>query len=283
MNPKYILDIGNFAIGHLYKNKMFIGTFPDGMGYRFALVAAILHTPCRYLTAIGNEPLWQKALAPLAKNNCKPKHLIKCNASLEFDWLYDSHNLSPRIKIRNSSVMQKIALSTPPIKPIDTKAVFLGSLGLEYEKIILSQIAPSIPVAYVFHETNLKNASATAYLNLFKKINYLFLNENEASLLIPKTSYLQAGAVLSKLSQAVFLTRGARGVAVFQHGTLYKKFPAISTSVVDPSGAGDIFASTTSIGLFTHDNIDLAVISGLTFASIKLGGYLTTSLQKFID
>ena len=82
--------------------------------------------------------------------------------------------------------------------------------------------------------------------NIFKKIDILFLNQEEAAFLT-KISFEEEKDIFKKIDEicqgVAVMTRGADGVIVSDGKYLYSALPEADTVVADTTGAGDSFAS----------------------------------------
>ena len=96
----------------------------------------------------------------------------------------------------------------------------------------------------VFHQT-MENWS------VFQKADMVILSEEDLNFqldLIPK---------LAKLFNILVVTKGENGADVFSHNNKHT-FPSFSTKMIDPTGAGDIFATAFLIRFFETKDISQA-------------------------
>jgi len=81
---------------------------------------------------------------------------------------------------------------------------------------------------------------------IFKKVNILILNQEEASFLT-KISYKNETEIFKKIDEiclgVVIMTKGGEGVVVSDGKYLYRAKPRLGRKIVDTTGAGDSFAS----------------------------------------
>lgn len=104
---------------------------------------------------------------------------------------------------------------------------------------------------------------------LFEEIDILTPNEQEAAWL---TKSAQTTAMdVSRVTNVpiILLTRGERGVEVFDNGKAYK-IPAPPTQVVDTTGAGDAFNGALAAGLDRGLSIRIAVRNACNYASLSV-------------
>jgi sugar/nucleoside kinase (ribokinase family) len=82
----------------------------------------------------------------------------------------------------------------------------------------------------------------------------------------------EADAILSRWSLQIPLlvaTDGQHGATLFQHG-ITRNFPAYPAREVDPTGAGDVFASAFLVHLYRHGNPHAAVDFANCVASLSI-------------
>jgi sugar/nucleoside kinase (ribokinase family) len=71
----------------------------------------------------------------------------------------------------------------------------------------------------------------------------ILLNEEEAIYLTGETDPLKAMETLLELCESVVIKRGSQGAIGKARGSILVSTPALSTEVVDTTGAGDSFAA----------------------------------------
>ncbi|MBI3631309.1 MAG: carbohydrate kinase family protein [Candidatus Staskawiczbacteria bacterium] len=103
--------------------------------------------------------------------------------------------------------------------------------------------------------------------NIFKKINILILNQEEASFLT-KISYENENEIFKKIDEIcsgiVVMTKGGEGVVVSDGKYLYSAKPNPGRKVVDTTGAGDSFASGFVSDYMKYDgDIEKAIQFGM--------------------
>jgi sugar/nucleoside kinase (ribokinase family) len=71
----------------------------------------------------------------------------------------------------------------------------------------------------------------------------ILLNEEEAIYLTGETDPLKAMGILLEMCESVVIKRGSQGAIGKSRGSILVSTPALSTEVVDTTGAGDSFAA----------------------------------------
>jgi sugar/nucleoside kinase (ribokinase family) len=118
-----------------------------------------------------------------------------------------------------------------------------------------------------------------ALKRLLTKINLLVINESEARLLSGENNLFRAVEKIKTMGPSIIVVKqGGHGAALFHpEGRFF--IPAYPlTEVVDPTGAGDSFASGMVGYLAKNDQIDFqtfkkALLSGTVMASFACEGF----------
>ena len=114
---------------------------------------------------------------------------------------------------------------------------------------------------------------AEALAPILKMTSVLFLGEREAELLTGGRDAEGCGKVLSLGPSLVVYKRGAQGVDVFAVGGGRFTVPAREVPVVDPTGAGDVFAAGFLAGLLLGLDPERCAILGTAAAAQSITGY----------
>lgn len=122
--------------------------------------------------------------------------------------------------------------------------------------------------------------------NIFKKVDILFLNQEEASFLT-KIPFEQEQEIFKKIDEIcpgiAVMTRGGDGVVVSDGKYLYSAVPNPDRKIVDTTGAGDSFASGfLSDYIRNNGDIEKAIQLGLANSEANLSqvGAKTGLLNK---
>ncbi|MEK7540894.1 MAG: carbohydrate kinase family protein [Patescibacteria group bacterium] len=123
-------------------------------------------------------------------------------------------------------------------------------------------------------------------IRIFKKIDILILNQEEASFLT-KISFQNEAEIFKKIDEicpgVAVMTKGGEGVVASDGKYLYSALPNPSRKVVDTTGAGDSFASGFISDYIRYSgDIEKAIQLGLANAEANLAeiGAKTTLLDK---
>ena len=104
-------------------------------------------------------------------------------------------------------------------------------------------------------------------------MNIIVLNEEEAIYLTGETDPEKAIEILLQDCESVVIKRGSLGAIGKARGSLLISIPAISTEVVDTTGAGDLYAAGFLHGLTTGQTLGLAARLGAICAAEIISHY----------
>jgi sugar/nucleoside kinase (ribokinase family) len=159
----------------------------------------------------------------------------------------------------------------------------------------VKSVLKSIEIAKNSNTKIILSASDVFIINSFRdnfmialsNADFIFCNENEAKAITNTNSSDEAFEKLKQLCNNVVMTMGASGSMAFIENKKYT-FSAISTNVIDTTGAGDMYAGAFLYGMLNFDGIDkiekagkLASLSSSAIVS-QLGARYIGQLQKLI-
>ncbi len=123
-------------------------------------------------------------------------------------------------------------------------------------------------------------------IEVIKKIDIVFVNEDEAKMLTGKENVYEAAEdILAFGPKLVLLKRGEYGAMAIMRNMLFFAPVYPVKKVVDPTGAGDSFAGgfmgyLAGKGEFNGKNVKEAVIYGTVMASLDVEHFSVEGLQK---
>lgn len=165
--------------------------------------------------------------------------------------------------------------------------VFLGNIQPKLQDHVLEQTKS--PRFVAADTMNLWiNVAKDDLATVLRRVDCLFVNDEEARLLTGKRSVLLAARAIQEMGpEIVVIKRGEHGALLFNdHDTFYvPAFPL--ENVVDPTGAGDTFAGgfvgyLAATGDLGPSNLRRAMVVGSLMASFCVEGYGVERL-KHID
>lgn len=275
-----LISIGNFALESIYQSqKKVLADFYGGMNFRFLIALGYFGQKADYIAAIGREKKWQKTLALFSKMGFKNLSDSRKSQSIKFIWHFDENNQFKAIDFLYPELMDLIVENCLKIDLSSYHWLNLCSLELKNESKIVNRLRSDQVLSYIFYQSNLKTASAAQYLDFFRRVDYLFINEEEATQLTG-ISGLDGGKYLASLAKQVILTRAEKGAAFFQAGQLVANIPAVAVPLINDAGAGDTLAGATMAGIINGLSFETAVRQGVLLASWSTLDYLNKNIYQ---
>jgi len=152
---------------------------------------------------------------------------------------------------------------------------------------ILSEVIPN----YKKRNIRIIAGPKPANINLFKDVNIIALNQGEASQssgvdIHDEKSLKNAGEKLLKMldADAVLITRGEKGMCMFDKKGKINNIDAIASQVYDVSGAGDTVISVFSLAVSSGAKLlEATILSNIAAAIVvKKIGTATVNTQELI-
>ena len=159
--------------------------------------------------------------------------------------------------------------------------------------ILLANIHPELQYSVILQNQNPDAVIVVDTMNLWiettlpslEKVisssNILLINESESFLLTKEKNIKDAAiALLSMGPEMVVIKRGSKGAELFSDKDHIEigAFPV--TNVVDPTGAGDVFAGAFIASLAAQESSESALLSASASASISIESFGTQKLQN---
>lgn len=270
---KQLVIIGNFGFENLHigsQQKTYLG----GAALRFALTAVFYNEiKIKILTIVGAEQKWKKCLNVLQKQGVDISNIIYEKKSIKFITRYDNNFNLLNFKIKNSDQMNKFQKFQNNLCFRPNTLVHICSLSFAMQKIlVLKAKLNKCFVSLQLHFNSINDFTKKSYLQLLKKIDLLFLNQKEALKLTNKNTLIEAGFLLSSLTNGyIFITNGnSRGAIFFKNKRLMEFYPIIITNPHNLEGAGDAFAAGVISGLLNFQQLPRAVNLGVLAATFNI-------------
>lgn len=163
--------------------------------------------------------------------------------------------------------------------------VFLGNILPKLQDHVLDQVKS--PRFVAADTMNLWISTAKDDLvNVLRRVDALFVNDEEARQLTGKRSIVLAAKEIQALGpHMVIIKRGEHGAVVFNEDDIFYAPAFPLEKVVDPTGAGDTFAGAfvgylEATGDLSSDNVRKAAIVGSLMASFCVEGYGVERLRR---
>ena len=159
--------------------------------------------------------------------------------------------------------------------------------------ILLANIHPKLQYSVILQNQNPDAVIVVDTMNLWiettlpslEKVisssNILLINESESFLLTKEKNIKDAAiALLSMGPEMVVIKKGSKGAELFSDKDHIEigAFPV--TNVVDPTGAGDVFAGAFIASLAAQESSESALLSASASASISIESFGTHKLQN---
>jgi sugar/nucleoside kinase (ribokinase family) len=251
----------------------------------YASFAASFFTPSRLVAIVGED--WKPEYTELLSgHNVDVEGLEIRSGGKTMFW---SGRYEEDVNVRETLVFEpNVMADYKPLVPEsykDSPYVFLGNGAPDAGLALLDAIAtPKLVVAdtmdFYIHNTR------SDLDRLIARINGLILNDSEAALLTGVTRpYAAAREILKMGPEFVVVKRGEYGAFWMSKHELYL-VPAYPTdALIDPTGAGDVFAGAlmgclSESGELTSRNIKNALLYATVVASLNIEGF---SLERFKD
>lgn len=148
---------------------------------------------------------------------------------------------------------------------------FAGKRALEAQKKLVEKVSPSVKIALdpgeLHAQRGLKELEP-----ILKRCSLLFATEREVELLTGKASPKGAEKLLWKGVQTVVVKKGSKGSEIYTTKERIE-IPAWQVSVVDSTGAGDVYAAGFLASLLLCKSLEEAGHIGSKLASLAVQGY----------
>ncbi len=175
----------------------------------------------------------------------------------------------------------------PVLSPAQRESgfVFLGNIQPKLQDHVLEQVRS--PRFVAADTMNLWiNVARTELCDVLRRVDALFVNDEEARMLTSKRSVVLAAREIQALGPSlVVIKRGEHGAIVFNDDDIFYVPAYPLERVVDPTGAGDSFAGAfvgylEATGDLSPENVRRAAVVGSLMASFCVEGYGVERLKR---
>ena len=248
-----------------------------GSAVHFALAASLMG-PVRMVGNIGGD-LTQEHLSPLARRDVCMKGL-RLRDGKTFRWTGRYHeDMDTRDTL---AVELNVFGAYPPEMPpeyADSKFVFLANGSPVHQMQVLDGVrAPEfVALDTMDHWIQWNRPDLEIAL---RRVNGVLVNDSEARLLTGRERLLAAREILKMGPQYVIVKAGAHGACMVCAGETFVIPAYPTTTVVDPTGAGDSFAGgmmgyLARVGKVTPGAMRRAMAYGTIIASFNVEDFGT--------
>lgn len=239
--------VGETLLGHEFRQ------IPGGKGANQAVAAARQGADVSFIGAVGDDGFGDFSQQCLAKEGINIDHLARvAGVATGVAGILVEDNGS------NSIVLAAGANATLNVNQIEaaTSAIGAAQLLLCQLETPIATVTRAIAIAHAQGVKVVLNPAPAQQLDpaLLKQVDYLIVNETEASQLsgISVTSQASAQQASERLLDlgvgTVLLTMGGDGALITQAGSS-EFIPAIKVDVVDTTAAGDTFVGAFAVGI----------------------------------
>ncbi|MBC3927275.1 ribokinase [Undibacterium sp. CY21W] len=239
--------VGETLLGHEFRQ------IPGGKGANQAVAAARQGADVSFIGAVGDDGFGDFSQQCLAKEGININHLARvAGVATGVAGILVEDNGS------NSIVLAAGANATLNVNQIEaaTSAIGAAQLLLCQLETPIATVTSAIAIAHAQGVKVVLNPAPAQQLDpaLLKQVDYLIVNETEASQLsgISVTSQASAQQASERLLDlgvgTVLLTMGGDGALITQTGSS-EFIPAIKVDVVDTTAAGDTFVGAFAVGI----------------------------------
>ena len=254
-----------------------------GSVLHFCLAAALMGMKTDMLCYV-NKKEWNNLINELQKIGIGTDHIIDFEHTINFNMYYDKE-----LSFLEEKFLMDISDSEPLIYE------YISHLN-QYDLYNICETVPEQDfktmqaikacnkdaiIAMQFHIDNLLR-DKELYLSLLCKVDYLFMNYEEALFLSESNTVEEAIEFMKKrIKNIAFITSHTQNYAV-SHKEITIMEPIKTNTVVDPTGAGDCFAGGAIAGLCLNGQLETALRFGGMCSYFKLKGYSSNYLLEML-
>lgn len=280
-----IVSVGNFGVENVQIGEK-KDSFPGGSGFRFVLIASMFIPTLKVYSIVGKEPIWDQALKALIKNGVDISGIQRTKKSIQFFTKYDQGLELQDFRIENAEIMSQIAYMEIDSGLNRNSILHINPLDFDSQaKLVRRGKSQNSTISMQMHYSSITPENGEKYLGLFSQVDMLFMTEEEAKLLTQKESLIESAKQTSEHTYGyIFITKGKKGVSVYQSSKEVLDLPAIEVeNPANLEGAGDAFAAGVISGLSLNYDIEKATRLGLIAANFSVQFSSTNEMIVFIN
>ncbi len=239
--------------------------------------------------AVGNDVMGRELIRELKELKVDTKFVLVKKEKHTNQSIIISGNEQDRTILVYRGASELFCKDDVPFKKMQTKWIYLAPLaGLlcdNFEELFSFAQKNKIKIA-VNPSKQFLSLPENILKNIFSKIDVLFLNQEEASILT-KTPFSEEHDIFKKIDEicpgVAVMTKGGEGVVASDGKYLYSAKPNPERKIIDTTGAGDSFASGFLSDYIRYNgDIEKAIQLGLANSAANLAeiGAKTGLLDK---
>lgn len=240
----------------------------------YAALAASLFTRPKLVSVVGRD-FPRKFLDKLRERRIDLAGVkVKKGKTLHWQARY-SHDLNLRTTLKTELNVLEDFRPVLPESYRKAEIIFLSNLDPENHEFILKQLSQPKIVAMDTIRFWIENKPGEL-LQAIKKVDFLFVNDEECRLIARESNLIRAGKnLLEKGPRLVVVKKGEHGAMLFGRNFVFGVVAHPCEQVVDPTGAGDAFAGAflgylDSVGRFNQQELRRAAVYGNVVASLVI-------------
>lgn len=235
------------AIGHVCHDWTPSGNVLGGTTSYASFFARKMNLQTAILTSFGSDFEFQNRFQNISL------HSIPSDKTTFFKNIYDGNNRQQFLLEKSNNVFT----NNIPDDFLNPKMVLLGPIANEIDLQFLDKFENSLTVICPQGSMRRWNSEGKIYhqmledWSVLKKADMVILSEEDLNFqndLIPE---------LAELFKILVVTKGEKGADVFSNNNKHT-FPSFPSKMIDPTGAGDIFATAFLIRFFETKDISQA-------------------------
>lgn len=255
------------------------GTIDEGLGGSavYFSLAASPFTQVNMVAVVGDD--FSPAYIELLKNKKVGTEGIKTVRGKTFRWKGEyTPSLDQAITLDTQlNVFEEFSPEIPP-RYSSPSTLFLANIDPVLQLDVLGKMENS-PLTACDTMNFWIEGKRNEVLELLKKVNILFINEDEAKQLTARKALGDSAQELLKCGpQTIVIKRGSSGVILFQENRLFISPAFLNDAVIDTTGAGDCFAGgfmgyLDKTADTSWENLKRATVMGTMIASFNIESF----------
>lgn len=212
--------------------------FPGGKGLNQAVAAARSGAATTFIAALGRDEPGELLAATIADDGIATRLVRRVDDATGQAFIVVNRAGENTIVVAGGANLGVVSLT-----PADRAALAASSVLLMQLELPMSVVSEAAVVAHAAGTLVMVNAAPALALpaELLRSLDYLIVNEHEASLLGGSEDLAVASLSLAARVPRVVVTLGAAGSVLYEAGAERARIPAPSVTPVDTVGAGDTF------------------------------------------
>ncbi len=249
----------------------------------FCLAAALMGMKTDMLCYV-NKKEWENLINELQQIGIGTNHIIDFEHTIRFNMYYDKElrfceeKFSMDIRDSEPHIYENI----PYMDQYDLYNICETIPEQDFKTLqIITDSNKDAVIAMQFHIDNLLR-DKELYCSLLDKIDYIFMNYEEARFLSECNTLEETIDFLkNRIKNIAFITSHTKNYAV-SHKEVIIMEPMTANTVVDPTGAGDCFAGGAIAGLCLNGQLETALRFGSMCSYFKLKDYSSNYLLEML-